>query len=139
MRCHDRVNQCVPHDFANGHIDRIDASPLLKYFARARNIVIIQREMDIGEVMAELAKTEREIHDRHVPGEGEDEVDLVQQVINDGDRQRPRQHHSQPGQHAMLALAGVEAVPGAKRMILQQSSDWIARRQSAHLLKEECQ
>ena len=47
--------------------------------------------MCVGEIVAELAETQREIHDQDVPQEREDEAQLEQQEIHERDAQHPGQ------------------------------------------------
>jgi hypothetical protein len=131
MRSHDGVDQRMAHDLADGHVDRFHAGPFGENFTRARDIVIIQREMDIGEVMTELAKAEREINDDDVPEERQRKTDSIKDVIDRSDGQRPRQHDDEPCEHAVFSLARVEAQRGGFRMVLQQREDRVALRERA--------
>jgi hypothetical protein len=95
--------------------------------------------VNIGEVMAELPKTEREINDDDVPEECQHETDSVKDVIDRRDGQRPRQHGDEPGEHSVLSLARVETLRGRFRVVLQQREDRVALRECAQLFDDEGQ
>ncbi|CAM2158187.1 hypothetical protein PT2222_40185 [Paraburkholderia tropica] len=139
MRGHHRVDQRVAHDLAHGHVHGVDAGPLGEDFTRARHVVVIQREVDIGEIVAELAETEREVHHHHVPEERQHEADVIEHVVDERRDEGPRQHDHEPGEHAVLLLARVEAVGGPFRIEAHERHDRIVGRQRPHLFDDESQ
>ncbi|MNY42275.1 hypothetical protein D3C86_1771470 [compost metagenome] len=80
--------------------------------ARGVRVVAVQRLVDIGEEMAELAEAQGQIQQQDVPGQRQRHADRRQQVVNQHGGYRERQHHGQPGQRGVAWAARVEGVFG---------------------------
>jgi hypothetical protein len=84
------------------------AAPLGKQAARAVEIAVLQRLVDVGEVMAVLAEAHREVEHQHVARQAEERVRGGERGVD-----RPREHHrghdrEEPGDRPLVRLPGVE-------------------------------
>src|ERR1051325_8350700 len=86
------------------------ASPLLEKRARALDVAGLDRELDVGEVVAELAKAEREIEHGDVERQREQAVHRLQREMQRRRSRHRRQHGDEPGDDTVAALAAVEGL-----------------------------
>ena len=68
----------VAQEFRCRQIARVEMAPLGEQPPRLDFIAALERGADVGEVVAELAKAERQVEDRDVEGEAEQRVDVIE-------------------------------------------------------------
>jgi hypothetical protein len=90
--------------------------------AGALDVARLDRELQLGEVVAELAEAQGEVEHRDLEGSREQEVDRGEQVVEEDGQQHRRQHGDQPGDQAVEAFAAVErllepARPGREELV----------------------
>lgn len=64
--------------------------------ARGMQVVAIERLVDVGEIVAELAETERQVQQQDVPDQRQRHADRRQQVVHHHRSQHQRHHDGQP-------------------------------------------
>ena len=135
-RQHGMLND-MAHDFTAGQFAGIDLPPLGQQLAGRLLVAHIERVSDGGEMVAELAKTQRGIQDSHAPGKRQQTMHAPQQPVNGKSQQRRTQHRHRPGQPAMLRTAGVQVTAGPARPGAHSCVQSIARRQRPGLLQQQ--
>ena len=105
--------------------------------ARAINIAGTQRFDDLGEGMAELAESHCQIQHRDVPDPGRGKADVEQEIVNRHRYQHPGQHGQQPGDHALILLAGIEMIAQRVDVAQIRAMGRIARGERPGLLDQE--
>ena len=109
-----RRDQCTFGDdtrnFTDFHAGRVLLGPFGQQGARGHFISGVQGELDGREVVAVMAEAERQIHNQHVPGEGQKDTDMQTDPINQRGRHGQRQHHESPAELAVMRVSGVEPV-----------------------------
>src|SRR5207249_9575516 len=84
------------------------SAPFVEQEPRALDVARLDRQLDGGDVMAELAEAERDVERGDVESEREQRVQRVEQSMQHGAPSRRRYHRDQPRDDAMAALAAVE-------------------------------
>ena len=115
------LDRQTDHLLAAAH-DARGTAPVLKERARALDVAAFHRELDVGEVVAELPEAEREIEHRDVEEQREERMHGAQQVVREQGQEHRRHDGHQPGDDAVAALAAVErllepARPGGERAV----------------------
>ena len=70
VRGKHRIFNHVAHDFTARQFTRIDLAPLRQQLARGGFIAVVQGIAYVGEIVAELAKTQRDIENGDAPDKG---------------------------------------------------------------------
>ena len=86
-----RILNDVANDFAARQFSRINLTPLGQQRTRRLFVAVVQRIPNVGEVVAELAKAQRDIQNGHAPDKGQQHIDSPQQPMH--------QHRCQRGHH----------------------------------------
>ena len=73
-------------------------------------VAALERVADVGEVMAELAKAERQVQHRDVEEQREQRAYALEQHVQHDRRARRRQHRDQPRDQAVAAVAALEGL-----------------------------
>ena len=117
----------------------IEMAPLLQHRARALFLALLERVADVGEVMAELAKTQRQVEHHQIPQQGQQHAVVVEQLEHAEHQQRGHAQRDRPDHPGMVLAAGVEVARRPARPVDQGFMDRIALRQRTQLLDDQGQ
>ncbi len=124
-------------DIAGAHVHGIERFPLFEQAARGGGIVVIERVLDVREVVAELAKTEGEIQHRHIPRQGQQQAVVQRDEINHQCDQGGQQHGDEPGRDAVMRPSRIEVARGNISQTLAQPIHGAAAAQGFELLDKQ--
>ena len=130
------LDRQADHFLARSH-DAGGAAPLVEQHARTLDVAGLHRELDVGEVVAELPEAEREIEHGDVEDQREQRVHRVEHRVQREGEQHRRQHGDQPGDHAVAALAAVEGLLEPRRPRRERALHGLALAQRAPLLDDQ--
>src|SRR5206468_9637699 len=88
MRGEQRMLDQVAQEFRGRQLTRIEVAPFGEQAPGLELVAPLERGTDAGEVVAELAKTERQVEDGDVEGQAEQRVDVRQTDIDGSARDR---------------------------------------------------
>jgi len=97
----------------------VDALPGREDLARPGHVAAAERQLDLGERMAELAKSQRQIEHHHVDREREQHAERRSDGIEQADADRRARDQQQPGVQAVTAPAARPGYAARKRYRLR--------------------
>ena len=115
VRSQHRVLNDMAHDFAARQQTGIDLLPIGQQLTRGLFIAHVQGVANGGEMVTELAKTQRHIQNQHAPDKSQQAVHAPQEPVDAESQQRRQQHRQGPGQPAMLLATGVQVATAPAR------------------------
>ena len=138
VRRQNRIFDHVAHHLAARQVARIHLLPVGQTFARTLLVAFLQRIADTREMVAELAKTQRDVEHRHVPEHGDRPAHTPEQRgMHRKDKQGGHQHGQAPCHPAMVRLARIKIAADRQRPSPQTGMDRVAARQGARLLDQQ--
>jgi hypothetical protein len=96
---------------------------------------LTQRQVDVGEEMAELAKAHGQVEDADAQQEGQQRLEVHQQAVQQRHQCRRQRHAQPPGDGAMAASAVVEFFLEEARQPRHRIEHHALHRQRAHLFE----
>lgn len=112
-------------DFIYWYVDCVDVCLFMEDFMCVWYVVVVECEVDVGEVVVELVEVECEIYDGDVLQECEYEVYFVQQEIDQCDDQYLWQYDCELCEDFVFLFVGVEVMCDGFCMKLEQCEYWI--------------
>ena len=136
-----RAQQCLldgdAGDFFAAQFAAGFAQPLAEQVARGIQLVVAQRQVDVGVVVAELAEAHGEVEHQHAERPGKDGMCAQQQAMHGGDQHQRRRHGEQPGEAALRAFARIEVALEEFHIAGQPGVEVFARRQRVDLFQQQ--
>src|SRR3990170_432171 len=108
VRSSERLLDGEPRDLFPGQFAAVVATPGGKQFACTRQVILLEGEMDVGKIMAELPESHREIEREHVECKRKQRTPAHEQRVHEPGKKHLREHGNQPCNDAVLGLARVE-------------------------------
>ena len=120
MRIQHRMLDHLAHDAAAWQMGRLHAFPFRQQLACTDFVAHVQRITNAGDVVAELAETQRHEQYRRAPEPGRQPADAFKTQIGHGHQHRGQHHRSGPGKPALPRLAGSEVARRPVRQLAVQ-------------------
>jgi hypothetical protein len=138
VRLQHRVFDDAPHQFAARLLAQLHLAPASQQFARPLLVAGFERITDIGEAVAELPETQRDVQQRRAPERRERPAGKLDQDHVDGKGRQGRQAHRQAPDHpTMVRSPGVE-IPGTPaHPASHPRMNQVAARKRSNLLQEQ--
>ena len=134
----DRVFNDMAHDFAAGQHAGIYLLPVRQALPGRVFLTVFQCIADAREMVAELAKAQRNVKHRHTPEHRKRPAQPPHQSPMDGQSHQRGHHHRQaPGHPAVVGFASVEIAAHRQRPRAQAGMDGIGSGQRACLLDQQ--
>ena len=112
VRSQQRVLEDVAQQFGPRQFAGIEMAPLPEQATRRVVVTTLQCVTDVGEEVAELAKTQRQVEHQHIECERGQQAVMRQRDVQDRYRGSRSQHRDAPHDDGMSLMAGVEIAPG---------------------------
>ena len=133
-----RIFDDMANDLAARQFAGIQVTPFGEQLTRYLFIPVVERVPNVGEIVAELAKTECEIKHRHIPGKGQQHVDLPQQPVHQQRSQRRDNDRKHPGDPAVVRLARIQTAMRPTRPSQKTGINPVGASQRTGLLQDQC-
>ena len=102
----------MTNNFTARQFTGVDLPPLGQQLAGRFLIAIIECVADVGKVMTELAKAQRDIQNSHAPRECQQRRHVPKRPVNQHGHQAGQHDHYRPGDPAVLRFASVQITAG---------------------------
>ena len=112
-------------------------APLGQQLACLGFVTAVERVADVGEVVAELTKAEREVKHRHIPHQREQHVEVPERHMDAPRDQRRNDDRDAPDDPGMVVATGIEVATGPAHPARQRIVDDVATRQWLELLDHQ--
>lgn len=138
VRRDHRMLDDMPHDLAARQIRRIDVLPVRQQRPRERLVAVFQRVANAGEMVAELAKSQRCIEHGNAPQHGERQTQRQhEQPVHAERDQRGEGDGERPCNPSMVRLAGIEIAADQAGPAEDGAVDRIRVRERPNLLQQQ--
>ena len=131
--------ELVDRQLADREVRVALADPALQGLSRAFGVARGERELDLGERMAELPEADRVIEHQHVQRQHRQHTDQLQQHLREPDADDGDAHRQTPAEGAMAPLAGVGRTCDRVGDRACRAVHAVVSRQREHLLEHERQ
>ena len=139
VRGEQRLLDHMAQQFGARQLARVQVTPFGQPLARLRLVAALQRVADVGEVVTELPKAERDVEDEHAPRQRQHAVQVRQGKMDAPDGERGRECGHAPHHPRVPLAAGVEVASAPAHPRHQHLVHPVAARQGLELLGEERQ
>ena len=112
VRGQQRMLHHVAQDFGARQLAGIEMQPFGQQAAHLVLVATVERVAHVGEVVAELAKAQREVQHCHVEGHGQQQAVVTDAKVEQRDEKCRHQHRHPPHDPHMARLAGIEVAAG---------------------------
>jgi hypothetical protein len=112
VRRQQRVFDHVAQHLGARQFAGVEVAPFGQALTRQVLVAAVERVADVGEVVAELTKTQREVQHPHVDGQCQQQAVVLGQQVQGRHQQCRAQHRHAPHHPGVARLARIEVAPG---------------------------
>ena len=137
VRSQQRVLDHMPDQFGARHLARVQVAPLGQQSSRFDLVGTRKRFADVGEVVAELTKAQRQVQQQHVECQCQQEAVGVDQQVDQRSARHGHQHRDGPDDARVMAFASIEVAPRPAHPGHQCTVNPVVARQGLELFKQQ--
>ena len=137
VRGQQRVLDDVAQQFGARQFARVQMAPLRQQPACLGLVGAVERVADVGEIVAELSESERDVEDRDIPGQRQQQAEVGDAGVNAPGDQRRQDRGDGPDDPGMVIVAGVEVAAGPAQPVGEAVVHDVAARQRLQLLDQQ--